>query len=88
MNALINNYNIPLLTAFLLGVLTSISPCPLATNITAVAYISKEIKTILYPLTPYRLGKKNLYHIYITLKNSPELSAAANPFHLAIIPSR
>ena len=45
-NALINNYNIPLLTAFLLGVLTSISPCPLATNITAVAYISKEIKTV------------------------------------------
>jgi len=45
-NALINNYNIPLLTAFLLGVLTSISPCPLATNITAIAYISKEIKTV------------------------------------------
>jgi len=44
-NALINNYNIPLLTAFLLGVLMSISPCPLATNITAIAYISREIKT-------------------------------------------
>jgi len=45
-NALIDNYNIPLLTAFLLGILTSISPCPLATNITAVAYISRELKTI------------------------------------------
>ena len=44
-NFLIDNYNIPILTAFLLGVLTSISPCPLATNITAIAYISKEIKT-------------------------------------------
>ena len=43
-NFFIDNYNIPLLTAFLLGVLTSISPCPLATNITAIAYISKEIK--------------------------------------------
>ena len=43
-NSLIDNYNIPLLTAFLLGVLTSISPCPLATNITAIAYISREIK--------------------------------------------
>ncbi|MCX6791473.1 MAG: aromatic aminobenezylarsenical efflux permease ArsG family transporter, partial [Candidatus Gottesmanbacteria bacterium] len=31
--------------AFLTGVLTSISPCPLATNITAIAYISKDIKT-------------------------------------------
>lgn len=45
-NHLIDLYNIPLLTAFLLGILTSISPCPLATNITAIAYISKEIKTI------------------------------------------
>ncbi len=45
-NTLIDNYNIPLLSAFLLGVLTSISPCPLATNITAIAYISREIKTV------------------------------------------
>jgi hypothetical protein len=44
-NFLIDNYNIPILTAFLLGVFTSISSCPLATNITAIAYISKEIKT-------------------------------------------
>jgi cytochrome c-type biogenesis protein len=44
-NSLIDNYNIPLLTAFLLGILTSISPCPLATNITAIAYISKDLKT-------------------------------------------
>lgn len=44
-NSLIDTYNIPLLTAFLLGILTSISPCPLATNITAIAYISKEIKS-------------------------------------------
>lgn len=44
-NNLIDSYNIPVLTAFLLGILTSISPCPLATNITAIAYISKELKT-------------------------------------------
>lgn len=44
-NALIDNYHAPFLTAFLLGILTSISPCPLATNITAIAYLSKEIKT-------------------------------------------
>ena len=44
-NTLIDQYNIPFLTAFLTGILTSISPCPLATNITAVAYISKDIKT-------------------------------------------
>lgn len=43
-NYLIDSYQIPLLTAFLLGILTSISPCPLATNITAIAYISKDAK--------------------------------------------
>ena len=43
-NSLLDSYNIPVLTAFLLGVLTSISPCPLATNITAIAFISREIK--------------------------------------------
>ncbi len=31
------------LTAFWLGVLTSISPCPLATNIAAVSYVSKRV---------------------------------------------
>jgi cytochrome c biogenesis protein CcdA len=44
-NYLIDIYQIPFLTAFLLGILTSISPCPLATNITAIAYISKDIKS-------------------------------------------
>ncbi|MDD2516420.1 MAG: aromatic aminobenezylarsenical efflux permease ArsG family transporter [Candidatus Gracilibacteria bacterium] len=43
-NLIIDNYNIPLLTAFLIGIMTSISPCPLATNITAISYISKDIK--------------------------------------------
>jgi len=33
----------PLLSAFLIGVLASISPCPLTTNITAMAYISRKI---------------------------------------------
>lgn len=34
----------PFLTAFLLGIMTAISPCPLATNITALAYISKNVE--------------------------------------------
>jgi len=41
---LLDNSNLPVLSAFLLGILTSISPCPLATNITAIAFISKDIK--------------------------------------------
>ncbi len=33
----------PIFTAFILGLMTAISPCPLATNITAIGYISKDI---------------------------------------------
>ena len=40
----IDNSNIPIVTAFLLGLLTAISPCPMATNITAIGFISKDIQ--------------------------------------------
>ena len=40
---LLDNSNIPVITAFLFGLLTAISPCPLATNITAIGFISKDI---------------------------------------------
>ena len=43
LQSLIENYNIPILSAFILGLMTAISPCPLATNITATAFISKNI---------------------------------------------
>jgi cytochrome c-type biogenesis protein len=69
-NSLIDNNNWPLLTAFLLGILTSISPCPLATNITAIAYISKEIKTVRHTLLNslfYILGRVISYTLLATL---------------------
>jgi len=34
----------PLIAAFFIGLMTALSPCPLATNITAIAYASKNIK--------------------------------------------
>ena len=34
--------NFPLIAAFFIGLMTALSPCPLATNITAIAYISKK----------------------------------------------
>ena len=43
LQSLLENNNIPILSAFVLGLLTAISPCPLATNITATAFISKNI---------------------------------------------
>lgn len=45
LQSLFENNNIPILSAFLLGLMTAISPCPLATNITATAYISKNISS-------------------------------------------
>lgn len=43
LQSLLETYNIPILSALILGLMTAISPCPLATNITATAYISKNI---------------------------------------------
>ncbi|MCX6235692.1 MAG: aromatic aminobenezylarsenical efflux permease ArsG family transporter [Bacteroidetes bacterium] len=43
LQSLLDNTTIPVVYAFLLGLMTAISPCPLATNITAIGYISKDI---------------------------------------------
>jgi len=45
LQSLLEDYNIPVLSAFILGLITTISPCPLATNITATAFISKNISS-------------------------------------------
>ena len=45
LNMLLDSTNVPVLTAFILGLLTAISPCPLATNITAIGYISRNIES-------------------------------------------
>ncbi len=44
LNQIFESTQVPLLSAFLLGLMTAISPCPLATNITAIGFISKDIK--------------------------------------------
>ena len=55
-----------MLTAFILGLLTAVSPCPLATNITAIGFISKDIesknRTFLYGLL-YTLGRILAYSL-------------------------
>lgn len=42
---LLEQSELPILTAFLLGLMTAISPCPMATNITAIGYIGKDMKS-------------------------------------------
>ncbi len=56
--------DLPLLTAFILGLMTAISPCPLATNITVMAFISKDIenkKKVFYNGLIYTLGRSISY---------------------------
>lgn len=61
---LLDSTNIPVLTAFLLGILTAISPCPLATNITAIGFISKDLENrhrIFWSGLVYTLGRVIAY---------------------------
>ncbi len=61
---LLDSYNLPIFSAFVLGVLMSISPCPLATNVTAIAYISQNIKKPKYVIFSglfYTLGRAITY---------------------------
>ena len=44
-NNLLDTTTAPVLIAFLLGILTAISPCPLATNIASIGYISRDIES-------------------------------------------
>ena len=44
LQSILDSTSIPAITAFILGILTAISPCPLATNITAIGFIGKDIE--------------------------------------------
>jgi cytochrome c-type biogenesis protein len=62
-NLLDNNF-LPWLTALLLGLMTAISPCPLATNITAIGFISKDLENrnrVFYNGLFYTLGRAITY---------------------------
>jgi cytochrome c-type biogenesis protein len=44
LQAVLENSQYAALTAFILGLMTAISPCPLATNISAIGFISRDIE--------------------------------------------
>ncbi|NSW94934.1 MAG: sulfite exporter TauE/SafE family protein [Bacteroidales bacterium] len=61
---LLDSTTMPWLTAFLLGLMTAISPCPLATNITAIGFISKDIENrnrVFFNGLFYTLGRAITY---------------------------
>ncbi len=78
---LANTSEVALVSAFLLGLLTAISPCPLATNITATAYISKNIeepRKVFWSGVVYTLGRATSYTLIGLI-----LFFGASTFHVA-----
>lgn len=81
LQSILENYNIPILSAFVLGLMTAISPCPLATNITATAYISKHItdkRKVFINGIVYSLGRAFSYTVIGII-----LYFGASKFHIA-----
>ena len=81
LQSLFENSNFPILSAFVLGLMTAISPCPLATNITATAYISKNIsskKKVFLSGILYSLGRAFTYTTIGLI-----LFFGASKFHIA-----
>ena len=61
-----DSLNIPVLSALFLGLITAISPCPMATNIAAIAYVSRRATERRYAVITgalYTLGRMVSYSI-------------------------
>ncbi|MCC5928296.1 MAG: sulfite exporter TauE/SafE family protein [Cyclobacteriaceae bacterium] len=66
LQSLFESTGTPIVAAFALGLMTAISPCPLATNITATAYISKNLSSkrmVLLSGLSYTLGRGVSYSL-------------------------
>jgi cytochrome c biogenesis protein CcdA len=81
LKSLLESYNIPIVSALILGLMTAISPCPLATNITATAFISKNISSkrlVFLSGLVYSLGRAFSYSAIGLI-----LFFGASKFHIA-----
>jgi cytochrome c biogenesis protein CcdA len=64
LNNLYSDSSAPVWSALILGLMTAISPCPLATNITAMGFISKDLNNrnrVFYNGIIYTLGRALSY---------------------------
>jgi cytochrome c-type biogenesis protein len=62
--------NMAIIASFFIGLMTALSPCPLATNITAIAYVSKKINNSKHTLIVgflYTLGRMFSYTLLASL---------------------
>jgi cytochrome c-type biogenesis protein len=67
---LLTGSNLPVITAFLLGLLVSLSPCPLATNVAALAYLGKQAASPAESMVSgasYALGRALSYSLVAAL---------------------
>lgn len=63
---ILDNSQYSFITAFILGLMTAISPCPLATNITAIGFISRDVenrKKVFVGGIVYTLGRAFSYTV-------------------------
>ena len=66
LSGILGDVNIPVLSALLLGLITAISPCPLATNIAALGYVSRRATDRRYTVVTgalYTLGRMFSYSV-------------------------
>lgn len=66
LTGLLENSSFPFFTALILGLMTAISPCPLATNITAIGFLGKDIENrnrVFYNGLVYTLGRAVSYTV-------------------------
>jgi sulfite exporter TauE/SafE len=64
LQSILDNSQYAFVTAFILGIMTAISPCPLATNISAIGFISRDIenrKKVFISGLIYTLGRAVSY---------------------------
>ena len=64
LNHILENAQWPIVSAFVLGLMTAISPCPMATNITAIGFIGKDIEDkgkVFFNGVIYTLGRAVTY---------------------------
>ena len=62
----LTNGSVPLVGAFLIGLLASLGPCPLTTNIAALGYITRELaspRRVLLTSVLYTLGRTCAYGV-------------------------
>jgi len=74
---------LPFVSALWLGILTSISPCPLATNIAAVSFLSKKVnhpKFVLHSSIAYTIGRMLTYAVLgvVIITSLASVPATAN----------